>query len=322
MVLAVGGDPFDHRPLDRHRAEHGEQRPHRARGLEAAVGEQPVVADGDAQPGQRVGDREHDEVVPVQRSAPRQPSRDHERDRRHAEDDRPHDALERLVLDRDHLRGAARRGGGAHDAAVLVGEPQERLDGRLDRFDVADLDVGGVAGQREDAVDVRRPAQEHEPAADLPRTHAGIDDGVHAGAVHERELAQIDTTSGACESGSLSVCSSWGGCRRPARRRRGPRQHPGRLAPCAVEGGRARARTTVVSGGSCGRGMVVLRGLRTSEVRSRCRPCGPTSRWMPSNYLRYSARQSAANGCSRRSGDEGPPIGRSRGRRRGRSAQG
>ena len=43
-------------------------------GLEAAVGEQPVVADGDAEPGQRVGDREHDQVVPVQGSAPRQPS--------------------------------------------------------------------------------------------------------------------------------------------------------------------------------------------------------------------------------------------------------
>ena len=49
VVLAVGGGPFDHRPLDRHRAEHGEQRSQRARGLEAAVGEEPVIADRDAQ---------------------------------------------------------------------------------------------------------------------------------------------------------------------------------------------------------------------------------------------------------------------------------
>ena len=32
MVLAVGGDPLDHRALDGHRAEHGQQRPH-ARGV-------------------------------------------------------------------------------------------------------------------------------------------------------------------------------------------------------------------------------------------------------------------------------------------------
>ena len=74
VVLAMRGDPFDHRPLDGHRAEHGQQRSHRAAGLEAAVGEQPVIADGDAQPGERVGDREHDQVLPVQGPAPRQPS--------------------------------------------------------------------------------------------------------------------------------------------------------------------------------------------------------------------------------------------------------
>ena len=75
MVLAVGGDPLDHRPLDRHRAEHGQQRPHRARGLEAAVGEQPVEADGDAEPGERVGDRQHEQVVPVQGRRPTPASR-------------------------------------------------------------------------------------------------------------------------------------------------------------------------------------------------------------------------------------------------------
>ena len=28
VVLAMGGDPLDHRALDRHRAQHGQQRPH------------------------------------------------------------------------------------------------------------------------------------------------------------------------------------------------------------------------------------------------------------------------------------------------------
>ena len=109
VVLAVGGGPFDHRPLDGHRAEHGEQRSHRARGLEAAVGEQPVIADGDAEPGEHVGDREHEQVLPVQGSAPRQPSRQQERGRRQAEDHDPDNPLGRLVLDRDHLRGTACR---------------------------------------------------------------------------------------------------------------------------------------------------------------------------------------------------------------------
>ena len=58
VVLAVRGDPVDQGALHRHRAQHGQQRSHRACGLEAAVGEQPVEAHRDAEPGERVGDRE------------------------------------------------------------------------------------------------------------------------------------------------------------------------------------------------------------------------------------------------------------------------
>ena len=112
MVLAVGGDPLDHWPFDGHRAEHGQHRSHRARRLEAAVREQPVIADGDAQPGARVGDRENEQVLPMQGAAPRQPSSRRERGRRCREHYGPHDAIGRLVLDRDHFRSSRQAGSG------------------------------------------------------------------------------------------------------------------------------------------------------------------------------------------------------------------
>ena len=62
VVLAVVGDPADHRPLDGHRAEDGEQVLERPVGLERAVGEQPVVADRDPEGGGEV-DADHDPDV-------------------------------------------------------------------------------------------------------------------------------------------------------------------------------------------------------------------------------------------------------------------
>ena len=53
VVLAVVGDPVDHRPLDRHRAGGGERVLDRLVGLEGPVGEQPVIADRDPEPGQQ-----------------------------------------------------------------------------------------------------------------------------------------------------------------------------------------------------------------------------------------------------------------------------
>jgi hypothetical protein len=50
VVLAMVGDPLDQRTLDGGRAERREREPQRAAGLEAAVGEQTVKADGDAEP--------------------------------------------------------------------------------------------------------------------------------------------------------------------------------------------------------------------------------------------------------------------------------
>jgi hypothetical protein len=68
----------------------------------------------------------------------------------------------------------------------------ERWDERLYGVGVADVDLGGAAGQREHAVDVWAAAHEDQPAAVLPGAEAGVDDGVHAGAVHEGELAQVE----------------------------------------------------------------------------------------------------------------------------------
>ena len=56
----------------------------------------------------------------------------------------------------------------------------------------ADVDIAGAAGQREHAVDLWAAAHEDQPAAVLPGPDAGVDDRVHARAVHEGELAQVE----------------------------------------------------------------------------------------------------------------------------------
>ena len=64
VVLAVVRDPPDHRPLDRHRAEHGEAVADRPVGLVGAVGEETVEADRDAEARQHVADGEDGQVAP------------------------------------------------------------------------------------------------------------------------------------------------------------------------------------------------------------------------------------------------------------------
>jgi hypothetical protein len=110
------GNPVDHRALDRHGAEHGEQGAQGASGLEAAVGEEPVKAHRDAEPRQGVGDRQHDKVLPVKAAAPSVPRGHAERGERQADDRCLHDALASLVLDRNQFGGPRRggRGGGRH----------------------------------------------------------------------------------------------------------------------------------------------------------------------------------------------------------------
>ena len=58
VVLAVVGDPVEHRALQAHRAEHGEGVLDRLVGLEGAMGEHPVEADRDAGAVEEVGHRE------------------------------------------------------------------------------------------------------------------------------------------------------------------------------------------------------------------------------------------------------------------------
>jgi hypothetical protein len=99
VVLAVGGDPLDNGSLDGGRSEHGEQRAQRASGLEAAVGEQPVVADGDPHDGQQVADGQNDQVLPVQGVAPGEEhckAQECERDHGHHH---VGETIERLVAD-------------------------------------------------------------------------------------------------------------------------------------------------------------------------------------------------------------------------------
>ena len=67
VVATVVGDPADDRALERHRSEHRQRHLERPARLEAAVGEQAVVADGHPVRDHEVEDREQDEVEPGHR---------------------------------------------------------------------------------------------------------------------------------------------------------------------------------------------------------------------------------------------------------------
>ena len=86
VVLAVVGDPADHRALHGHRAEHGKAVADALVGLVRPVREEPVKADRDPERRQRVADREDDEVAPGHVLAPE------EEDRREEAGERDRDA--------------------------------------------------------------------------------------------------------------------------------------------------------------------------------------------------------------------------------------
>jgi hypothetical protein len=113
VVLAVIGDPRDDGPLDRRGSEDGEHGPHDRPRLEAAVREQPVEADRDAQAGQDVQDAEDHEVPRLQQALPRLPRRDAERQHRHGGDQAGQGPVEVLVVDGLDV-GRAGRGPGTH----------------------------------------------------------------------------------------------------------------------------------------------------------------------------------------------------------------
>jgi hypothetical protein len=74
VVLAVIGDPLDHRTLYGERSENRERIPHGRVRLERAMGEQPVEADGDSDARGDVGERQRREVDPREQASPEQPS--------------------------------------------------------------------------------------------------------------------------------------------------------------------------------------------------------------------------------------------------------
>src|SRR6185503_21146369 len=83
----------DDAALDGHRAGDRERDAYRPRGLERAMREEAVVADRDAEAGDRVHEREDREVLPADRLVPQQHDRAEERDERKDDGDEVGDAM-------------------------------------------------------------------------------------------------------------------------------------------------------------------------------------------------------------------------------------
>ncbi len=108
VVLAVVGDPRDHRALDRRRPEDAEQRANRPARLEAAVGQVAVEADRYPESREQVHDHEHEDVAPVEQVVPELPA-DHPKCDEGQHRDRPgRNPVSRFVLDRLHVIGRGR----------------------------------------------------------------------------------------------------------------------------------------------------------------------------------------------------------------------
>src|SRR5206468_7917680 len=82
MMLAVLGHPADHRPLEREAAENGPEDAERPRGLEAAMREEPVEPDGDAETREDVEDEQDRDVRRPDGDAPQADHGGRERRRR------------------------------------------------------------------------------------------------------------------------------------------------------------------------------------------------------------------------------------------------
>jgi hypothetical protein len=99
--------------------------------------------------------------------------------------------IDRLVLDRNHLRGSPRGGGGTHGASSSsTSRLSARTDGSSER-------MSRLTTWSELPVSVKTrsthggAAQEQHPVAGLPSADAGLD-RVLAAAVDKRELAQVE----------------------------------------------------------------------------------------------------------------------------------
>src|SRR5262245_22015421 len=107
MVLSVIGDPGDHRPLDRGRAERSDHAADHRTGLEAAVGEESVETDRDPEPAGDVDDREDQHVVPVEPTARELPDDEAEHEEGDDREQPGDDPVPGLVL---HGLGGRRQG--------------------------------------------------------------------------------------------------------------------------------------------------------------------------------------------------------------------
>ena len=103
VMLAVIGHPGGHGPLDRGRAEDRQQRADRPGGREAPVGEVAVKADGHAEAGQRVEQREHRQAVPVHTALQALPGHESQAEHRDDRHQARRDPVHRLVFNRLHL---------------------------------------------------------------------------------------------------------------------------------------------------------------------------------------------------------------------------
>lgn len=98
VMLAMCRDPLRHRALHGRGAEDRRRCAKRPAGLEAAVREQTVEADGHADDHQDIADDQHEKVLPVQRSSPRQPDRHAQQREWHNHD---HDVRKTIRASRD-----------------------------------------------------------------------------------------------------------------------------------------------------------------------------------------------------------------------------
>src|ERR1700710_2904807 len=190
VVLAVVGDPGDDRALDRDRAGDRQQAVQPGLGLEGAVGEVAVEADGDPEAAEDVHAEEEEDVAPVQGAAPDLPAGKADRDEGDQRDQPGDDAVAGLVGDRLDV-GGEWAGGGGH-----CPDHTERGDGREGRCIADPYRVPTVVRVLRDGL------REHCDAATRDR---GADSAAAVrGRVLGRDQASLDLRRGADLLGALA----------------------------------------------------------------------------------------------------------------------
>src|SRR4029079_3604847 len=113
---------------DRRRAEDRQRAAHPALRLERPMRQVAVEADGPAEPGQDVTDREHDQVAPAERFVPQLPAHDEEGHERDHGDRTGDDAVTRFVRDRLYVVNSRGHHGGGNPTRSFVLLPCRAFD--------------------------------------------------------------------------------------------------------------------------------------------------------------------------------------------------